>query len=132
MYNMVVLTLNSYLLWANPEKLLFLCMFALLIMYTWYVFTVMTQIKNHLGIHALHLGKDTKEEYVCLLQIHFYPFIPIHCFPHCSFLSLISMKRDKEEILLDQDVYNSLRGDVECGYLIGNVHLDIEVISYRF
>lgn len=42
------------------------------------------------------------------------------------------MKRDKGEILLDQEVYNSLRDDVECGYLIGNVHTDIGVIICRF
>lgn len=62
MYNMMVLTLNSYLHWFNQEKMLIACMIVLIIMYTWYVLTVMTQIKNHLGIHALHLGKNEKKE----------------------------------------------------------------------
>ena len=62
MYPMVILTLNSYYHWVDEYNLLIVCCIALAIMYIWYVLTVMRQIKYHLGIYALHLGKREKKE----------------------------------------------------------------------
>lgn len=56
MYPMLLLTANSFGHWVDPNKLLVYCMIALCIMYSWYVITVIQQIKNHLGIRALHLS----------------------------------------------------------------------------
>lgn len=54
-YNMLILTLNSYLNIVNQEMLLVVCFVVLLVMYAWFVLTVIDEIKNHLGIYALHL-----------------------------------------------------------------------------
>lgn len=54
-YNMLILTLNSYLNIVNQEVLLVVCFVVLLVMYAWFVLTIIDEIKNHLGIYALHL-----------------------------------------------------------------------------
>lgn len=62
MYNIVILTLNSFLHLVDQNKLLIMCTIALFVMYTWYVCTVITQIKKYLGIYALHLGSSSKSD----------------------------------------------------------------------
>lgn len=62
MYPMIILTVNSYLHLVDQTTLLYVCCFALAVMYIWYVLTVIRQIKNHLGIYALHLGKNNKQD----------------------------------------------------------------------
>lgn len=54
-YNLLILTLNSYLNIVNQEVLLVVCFVVLLVMYAWFVLTIIDEIKNHLGIYALHL-----------------------------------------------------------------------------
>ncbi len=66
MYNIVVLTMNSFLHLVDQDTLLIVCTVVLFVMYTWYVCTVITQIKRYLGIYALHLGSSQKSDwFVC-------------------------------------------------------------------
>jgi len=62
MYNIVVLTMNSFLHLVDQDTLLIVCTVVLFVMYTWYVCTVITQIKRYLGIYALHLGSSQKSD----------------------------------------------------------------------
>lgn len=64
MFNMVVLTLNSFLHVVDQDKLLIACTVVLGLMYVWYVLTILGQIKRQLGIHALHLGKIEKTDFI--------------------------------------------------------------------
>lgn len=69
MYNMGVLTLNSFFNVVDQGKLLIACTVALGLMYGWYVLTILGQIKRHLGIYALHLGKMEKSEFIVCFRI---------------------------------------------------------------
>ena len=64
LFNIVILTLNSYLHVVNQEMLLVVCFVGLLIVYAWFVFTIIEEIKSHLGIYALHLTPK-KDSCVC-------------------------------------------------------------------
>lgn len=58
---MLVLTFNSFFPLVDQDKLLICCVVVLYAMYSWYVITVVQQIKHHLGIRALHLS-NTKSD----------------------------------------------------------------------
>ena len=75
MYNIVVLTMNSFLHLVDQDTLLIVCTVVLFVMYTWYVCTVITQIKKYLGIYALHLGSTQKSDFfVCFEYFLFGPW----------------------------------------------------------
>ena len=62
LYNIAVLTLNSFVHGVNQEVLLLVCCVVLLCMYSWYVLSVIDEVKTHLGIYALHLTPIPKED----------------------------------------------------------------------
>ena len=66
-YPMLVLTFNSFFPLVDQDKLLICCVVALYAMYSWYVITVVQQIKHHLGIRALHLS-NTKSDWCVSLN----------------------------------------------------------------
>lgn len=62
LYNLVVLTLNSFVHVVNQEVLLLVCCVVLLCMYSWFVLSVIDEVKTHLCIYALHLTPTPKED----------------------------------------------------------------------
>lgn len=62
LYNLVVLTLNSFFHVVNQEVLLLVCCVVLLCMYSWFVLSVIDEVKTHLCIYALHLTPTPKED----------------------------------------------------------------------